>query len=75
MTIGPPLVLEAVAADNDSLENDAEERDGDEAPPPFGEGPEVRYTGKDHWTMNGESTAETGEQEMAGVRQARHQAN
>lgn len=65
VTIGPPLVLEAVAADNDSLENDAEERDGDEDPPPFGEGPEVRYTGKDHWTMNDESTAETGEQEMA----------
>ena len=64
VTIGPPLVLEPPAADNDNLENDESESDADEDPPPFGEGPEVRYTDKDHWAMNDESNAETGEQEM-----------
>jgi segregation and condensation protein B len=65
VTIGAPLVLEPPAADNDNLENDEVDSDAEETPPPFGEGPEVRYTGKDHWTMSDEATAETGEQEMA----------
>jgi segregation and condensation protein B len=64
VTIGPPLVQELAAVDNDNLENDASESDTDDAQPPFGEEEGVRYTGKDHWAMNDESTAETGEQEM-----------
>ncbi len=65
VTIGPPLVLEAAAADNDNLENDSTESDPWEGVPPFGESDEVRYTGKDEWPLNNEASAETaGEQEM-----------
>ena len=61
ITLGPPLVLEPAAADNDDLENRENESNTGEDAPPFGEGEEVGYTGKDHWTINDEATAETGE--------------
>ncbi|MBC7852315.1 MAG: SMC-Scp complex subunit ScpB [Pirellulaceae bacterium] len=65
VTIGPPLVLEAAAADNESLENDPSESDAWEGVPPFGESDEVRYTGEGEWPINDEASAETaGEQEL-----------
>jgi segregation and condensation protein B len=65
VTIGPPLVMEPADADNDWLQTGVLESDASEEAPPFGEGEEVRYTGKDDWTINDEATAETGEQKMA----------
>ena len=59
VTMGPPLVLEPSAADNDSLENDEPDMDAGEGAPPFGETEEVRYTSKHDWTINDEATAET----------------
>ncbi|MGI8979614.1 MAG: SMC-Scp complex subunit ScpB [Pirellulaceae bacterium] len=65
VTIGPPLVLEPVAADNESLEKDPSESDALEGVPPFGESDEVRYTGEDEWPINDEAIVDTaGEQEM-----------
>lgn len=63
VTVGPPLVLDLAAPDNDEPENN--ESDVDEEAPPFGEDAEVGYT-KDHeWTINDEANAESaGEQEM-----------